>query len=83
MRKKILIFGVIVLIIGILLYAYGSNHYNYYNNDVDRGFIEISNNNDNPNAEEEMEYGQNVSYVGIIGIILSLILIIAGLILKE
>lgn len=84
MRKKLIIIGIIVLIIGIILFAYGNNHYNYYNEkQVDTSFIEIPNTINIEDFENEMDYGRNVSNIGIIGLVISVILIAIGLILKE
>ena len=85
MRPKIIILGTIILIIGIILFIYGNNHYNYYyeqkneNNNV----IEIPNTNNDADVEKEMAFGTTVKYIGIFILALSAILIAIGFFYKE
>ena len=83
MRLKIIILGIIVLIIGISLFIYGNNQYNYYKQKGETDYIEIPNTNNNADAEEQMAFGTTVSYIGIFILLLGGLLIAVGFFLKE
>ena len=83
MRTKIIILGIIVLIIGIFLFIYGNNHYNYYEQKSEKSYIEIPNTNNKADAEKEMAFGTTVSYIGIFTLFLSGLLIVIGFYLKD
>jgi uncharacterized membrane protein len=83
MRKKIIISGIIVLIIGISLFIYGTNHYNTYKQYIEKGYLEIPNTINIANSEAEMAFGTTVSYIGIFTLFIGALLIAIGFFLKK
>ena len=83
MRKKIIIAGIIVLIIGILLFIYGTNHYLQYKKYIDTGYIEIPNTMNLAEAEAQVAFGTNVSYLGIFTLFIGAVLIVISFFLKK
>ena len=84
MRPKIIILGTIILIIGILLFIYGNNHYNYYEQKNEtNNVVEIPNTNNNADVEKEMAFGTTVKFIGIFLLVLSILLFAIGFFLKE
>ncbi|PNX47451.1 MAG: hypothetical protein BV456_10970 [Thermoplasmata archaeon M8B2D] len=83
MRPKTIIIGLIVLIIGILLFAYGYNYYNFYEQKNETSYLEIPNTNDNVDVEKEMAFGTTVEFIGVFILVLSIILLIIGFFRKE
>lgn len=82
MRKKIIIAGIILLILGILLFLYGNNQYNHYKEKKESGYIEIPNTNNITDYEAEMNFGSVVSYIGLFTLFIGILLIISSFILK-
>jgi len=79
MRPKIIILGLIVLIIGIFLFIYGNNHYNFYEQKTEtNNVVEIPNTNNNADVEKEMEFGTTVKFIGVFILVLSVIIFIIG-----
>jgi len=83
MRKKIIIAGIIVLIIGILLFTYGINQYNYYKQYIEKGYLEIPNTINIGESEAQMTFGTTVSYIGFFTLFIGALLIAIGFFLKE
>ena len=83
MRKRIIIVGIIVLIIGILLFIYGTNHYLQYKKYIDTGYIEIPNTMNLAEAEAQVAFGTNVSYLAIFTLFIGVVLIVIGYFLKK
>jgi len=83
MRPKIIIIGLIVLIIGILLFAYGYNYYNFYEQKNETNYLEIPNTNNNVDVEKEMAFGTTVEFIGVFILVLSIILLVIGFFRKE
>jgi len=82
-RKKIIIAGIIVLTIGILLFIYGTNHYLHYKQYMETGYIEIPNIMNLAEAEAQVTFETNVSYLGIFTLFIGAVLIAIGFFLKK
>ncbi|GEM_PF-4603671 len=83
MRKKIIISGIIVLIIGISLFIYGTSHYDTYKQYIEKGYLEIPNTINIAKSEAEMAFGTTVSYIGILTLFIGVILMAIGFFLKK
>lgn len=83
MRKKIIIAGIIVLIIGISLFIFGTNHYLHYKQYTETGYIEIPNTINLADAEAQVAFGTTVSYIGFFTLFIGALLIAIGFFLKE
>lgn len=83
MRKKIIFLGIIVLILGFLLFLYGSNHYNYYKQYSEKSYIEIPNTITKTEYESQMVFGTFVTYIGFFTLFISALLIAVGFYLKK
>ncbi len=83
MRKKIIFLGIIVLIIGFLLFIYGSNHYNYYKQYSEKSYIEIPNTFSKTESESQMTFGTIIIYIGFFTLFISAFLIAIGFYLKK
>ncbi len=82
MRKKIIIAGILLLIIGILLFIYGNNQYNYYKEKKEFSYIEIPNTGNLADYETQMGVGSTISYIGLFILLIGIILMVIGLFLK-
>ncbi len=82
MRKKIIIAGILLLIIGILLFIYGNNQYNYYKEKTEVNYIEIPNTANLADYETQMRVGSTISYIGLFILLIGIILMVIGLFLK-
>ena len=84
MRPKIIILCTIILIIGILLFIYGNNHYSFYEQKNESNtVVEIPNTNNNANVEKEMAFGTTVKFIGIFLLVLSILLFSISFFIKE
>jgi uncharacterized membrane protein len=83
MRKKIIIVGIILLIIGISFFIYGTNHYNYYKQLSERGYIDIPNTNNINDDKAQMTFGTTLTYIGFFILFIGAILTAIGFFLKE
>ena len=84
MRKKIVIAGFLLLIISIILCLYGLNQYFQYKDYSENGsYIEIPSKFTKTEAKEQVALGTNISYIGLFLLIISIILVIIGVYIKE
>ena len=85
MRKKIIIASIFLLIISIFMCIYGTNQYFYYKKyTINVNYIEIPPSTITKNeAIKQMTIATNISYLGVILLIISIILIFIGYYLKE
>ncbi len=83
MRKKIIILGVIVLIIGIFFFYYGTNHYLHYKQYLETGYVEIPNTINPAEAKAQVTLGTNISYFGIFIFFIGVFLMGIGYFLKK
>lgn len=82
MRKKIIIAGIFLLIIGILLFIYGNNQYNYYKEKTEVSYLEIPNTGNIADYETQMGVGTTISYIGLFILFIGIILMVIGFFFK-
>lgn len=83
MKKKIISIGIILIIIGISLYIYGHNHYNHYKQYSENSYIEIPSKINKTESQAQMSFGTTISYIGVLILFISALLIAIGFFLKE
>lgn len=82
MRKKIIIAGIILLIIGILLFIYGNNQYDYYKEKKEVSYIQIPNTENLADYETQMGIGTTISYIGLFILFIGVLLMVIGFFFK-
>ena len=81
--QKINILKLIVLIIGIILFIYETNHYNFYEQKTKNNYVDISNTNNNADVEKEMTFRTTVKFIDIFILTLNVLIFIIGFYNKE
>jgi uncharacterized membrane protein len=82
MRKKIIIAGIFLLIIGILFFIYGNNQYNYYKEKTEVSYVEIPKSENLVDYETQMGVGTTISYIGIFMLFIGILLMVIGFFFK-